>query len=526
MKKLYYGMIAIFVCFFIFSLNIKADDIEYKVNMFDTNVNQANPLGENVDVFNYFEEKKNNTEFYQFLNEKGLNITSYLGVNSSYKNYTIFIFNKSEIDYLSELGYSSFGDYSTIEFDHVIMLVYSGVSLSSNNDNLLIGGYKDNNDSVGRSTYFYFFNGGSLVKKTSDTVPCCVESNSIFKYLSNYKFSYSWSSSGWWLWKKETYQGTNFSYLFSKIYYSSIEVKKTSNLTLNLQYACFGNYCYGTKNVDSSLMFDNNLEYLVDFPILSSKYSFQPLLNMFNYYNSKRFDSIPSTYQTATFDLSNNLSLFPIKACTVKDYQLYMYTSSAKNVTLYLHTIDDNDSLGYLASYYSTYQTEKAVLYNINPLFYLKDIMQSNPTKENKADSEFINYYYRFMGEDNKAKYVIYYNPECYAISESYEEVTFPNVKTGNDITFTGDSSTTDWKDPENVNSSNTVDFFDNNVDVSNVIGGLKKVSASFVTAGIEIVSLATSLFYELPDEVSSILLGGFLIVILIGVIKILKNIL
>lgn len=525
MKKLYYSMIAIFVCFFIFSLNIKADDIEYKVNMFDTNVHQANPLAENVDVFNYFEEKKNNTEFYQFLNEKGLDIVSYLGI-SGLTNPNIVIFTKSEIDYLLSTNFSSYLSpiFSSVDYDYdyVIGVFNASWRFKSRNDSL----YFDVDMYHSRVSYFYFFKGGSLVYKTSYSYQDSSFHTPLYYMLSNYNFSYSWSSSGWWFWKNESYQGTNFSYLFSKFYYSADYVGVPSKLTLNLQYACFDSYCYGMKNVDSSLMFDNNLEYLIDFPILSSKYNFQPLLNMFNYYNTKRFDSIPSTYQTATFDLSSNLSLFPIKACTVKDYQLYMYTSSAKNVTLYLHTIDDNDSLGYLASYYSTYQTEKAVLYNINPLFYLKDIMQSNPTKENKADSEFINYYYRFMGEDNKAKYVIYYNPECYAVSESYEEVTFPNVKTGNNITFTGNSSTTDWKDPENINSSNTVDFFDKDVDVSNVIGGLKKVSSSFVTAGIEIVSLATALFNELPDEVSSILLGGFLIVILIGVIKILKNIL
>ena len=112
-------MIAIFVCFFIFSLNIKADDIEYKVNMFDTNVHQANPLAENVDVFNYFEEKKNNTEFYQFLNEKGLDIVSYLGI-SGLTNPNIVIFTKSEIDYLLSTNFSSYLSpiFSSVDYDY------------------------------------------------------------------------------------------------------------------------------------------------------------------------------------------------------------------------------------------------------------------------------------------------------------------------------------------------------------------------------------------------------------------------
>ena len=120
-----------------------------------------------------------------------------------------------------------------------------------------------------------------------------------------------------------------------------------------------------------------------------------------------------------TFDLSDNAILFPLKSCTLKDSSLFSYSSSgSSSFTLYLHTIDNEDNFGYLSSYYTDYTlSNKLQVYNISPLNSAFSV-ESNEVKT-FTETDFINYYYRFQGNNNKSKYVIYYNPDCYTYSSN-----------------------------------------------------------------------------------------------------------
>lgn len=518
MKKFVFSIIFLFTSFFIFSFDAYAGSFNSYVNLYSFDFEQSKPLNGNVEIFNYFDEKINNTNFYNFLYDTGSDILTFLETSTGRSHYNdrkhfMFIYNSSEFNFVT--SDCSLNIPSSLEYDHVIRVVsfsslIPDISLSSSNvlltdfDNFLSGSSVNN--------YYYFLNGSEIVYSVDFGY------YNICKSLSSYNFNFSW--------KGNTYLGSNFALLLSKFYYTDVDfVSFPYDVNLNVKLACLSdNKCYGLTESDDYLR-KHNLDYYIDFPFLSRKYGFRPLLNTLNYYNDLRFKNVPSNFLSTSFSLSNNVILFPKKSCDLKGYRLFLYSSMSKDVYMYLHSINTDDTFGYLASYYSYYQTQAKVLYNINPLYYLKEVSDSK-TSINLSDDNFIKYYYRFSAKDNKANYILYYNPECYSISENYEEVVIKNPLTGNDVTFTGNSSDTNWKDPENINSSNSVNFWDKDVDVSNVVGGLKKNSGSIITAATEIVSLSTSLFHELPSEVTSFLLVSFFIVITIGLIKILKDIL
>lgn len=527
MKKLYLGITFLF-CFFIFSFNVFASSDDYLVNFYSYDYNYNNPLVDGIDLFNYFEEMENDTSFYHFLTSLDGSIIDYLSslLTNDYSSspYAIVsILSIDEYNYFNNLYPNSYPSLN-VDTKYVIILdnfkYQSQFKVVSNNISLF---NKYTGTSPNFSHAFAFDSGANFLEyQHLNYIDSTYDSDRYF--WNHYKFNFSWDKSLFY----NTYTGSNFSYLLSKFYYSKSSIPYDSysefKPTLNFQYFITNNYV---------LDFDNNyfelnnfgLSYLKDFPLISSKYPFLPYLNMKNYYSDLSFSEIPDSYVSVEFDLSDNAILFPLKSCSLKDSSLFSYSSSgSSSFTLYLHTIDNKDNFGYLSSYYTDYTlSNKLQVYNISPLNSAFSV-ESNEVKT-FTETDFINYYYRFQGKNNKSKYVIYYNPDCYTYSSNTSSITYTNPLTGNDITFSGDgSSGTSWKDPENINSSNSIDFFD--IDSAKLVTNLKSAAGSFVEAGIQIVSLSTSLFSSLPYEVRTLLLGAFLIVLIVGLIKIIKDIL
>ena len=505
MKKIYYCLFAI-CSFFIFSFGINAlSNNDFKINFYTFNYNYSNPLSEDMNLFNLFEEMKNDTLFYKMLNTYGENISDYL--NSLYtfvqsgKYEYILIYSKDEVKYF-------FPSESSANY-MIVRLVSANPLYVKNNNNSIYFSF-DADVSFGYDIYFFkddhFLSHDFSFKGRDDL-------------HSIYNFNFSWDKSLF----QSTYTGSNFSYLISKFYYSNYPISYGSSSvmsTLLFQYL-----------IDDSkvLSFDKNyfdlknlgFSYLNDYPLISKNYPFLPYLNMVNYFKNLKFNLVPDDYVVAEFDLSNSLNLFPISStCDLNDYGLYSYSSNSSSINLYYHTLDENDKFGYLASYYSIYSySDKDDLIIINPMSKAIDVNDSSNIKVFQS-SDFVKYYYNFKGKDNKSSYYVYYNPSCYVASEKNNDISFVNPSTGNDVNFNG--SSTDWKDPDNVGSVNSVNFFD--LDSKTVFDNLKSSASSIVEAGVEIVSLSSLLFDSLPYEVKTLLLAGFIIVLMIALLKILTK--
>ena len=504
MKKVYYCSFAI-CSFFIFSFGLNAityDDS--KINFYTFNYNYSNPLSDGMDLFNLFEEMKNDTLFYKMLNSYGENISTYLNSLSTFENSGkyeyILIFSKDELSYFYSDPYYSNANYL------ILRLVSNTPLVAKNSNNSIYFAY--NTGSYKFDAYFFKDN------------QFLFHSNSSFSHLiDDYKFNYSWDINFF----HSIYTGSNFSYLISKFYYSNVSISYDSTA---LMTSLLFQYMIDDSKV---LSFDKNyldlknlgISYLNDYPLISKNYPFLPYINMINYFKNSKLNLVPDDYVVAEFDLSNSLNLFPISSsCDLNDYGLYSYSSNSSSINLYYHTLDENDKFGYLASYYSTYSySDKNDLIIINPMSKATDINDSSNIKVFQS-SDFIKFYYNFKGKDNKSSYYVYYNPSCYVASEKNADISFVNPSTGNDVSFSG--NTTDWKDPDNVGSVNSVSFFD--LDSKTVFDNLKTSASSIVEAGVEIVSLSSLLFDSLPYEVKTLLLAGFIIVLMVALLKILTK--
>lgn len=498
MKKLYYTFGVVFICFFVFSLNCSADsDYVYDVNIYDSYLSTPVLVDSSVSVFNYFDEMKNNTMFYQMLVNYGDSFPLYLSSLTSFTGSTTDTFNFISLFSPGEL----FNDdyyyvrryYCSSKLGYGFKVVNLSLNFSPTCDYVQ---YKFSSDAS--------FISGEVFKSSNSLNSLHPDSK-----LSKYYFSFAWDIS---LFSK-TYSGTNFGYFLSKFYYLSKPLGFSDNsisVSLNLLHFVYDGHSYD----DYDGLNDFGLSYLITNPLISTDYPYIGFLDMLFY--DKGSVVIPDNYVSVNYDLSNPISLFPVSSCTHKDYVLYSYSNGFDYFNIYLHSISENDTLGYQASYYSTYEYLGSNILSINPLYKVFDIYSN--VVNSFDDTYFNKYYYRFQVKNNKYSNVVYYNPDCYVISSSYEDVTFTNSLTGNDITFTGESVGTNWSDPENIGASNSIDFTD--IDTASLIGNLKDGAGSIVEASSSIVYLSSDLFDSLPSEVKTLIIAVFTIFIILIILK------
>ncbi len=529
MKKIYLTF-TLLVCFFIFSFNINAISNTYGVNISDgtLSLKKVLPWNDTV-VFNYFKEKSEKTDFYKMLEFIGYDIESYLGglISKTFSslNSDILIYTASEIDYFNAINEDKFviPDNAT----HAIVMFRNYVSsyYFKNENNSIYANVNFLDTQNNGDVYIFWFNGSNFLSYEFDYnyyvmgfEPHKISTRfaALVEFPEKYKFSYNWLSSGWWIFGSETYDGSDFALLYSKFYKSSQTYNINSPyVTLYAQNLCIKNKCFNEDNIATS----SGLDYLLKNPIISQKVGFKSLLNVLFYYQNE--NKIPSNYKTADFSLSSNVSLYPIKNCTLKDYGLYVYSNYTDEFNVYYHTISNDDKFGYLGSYYSIYKTKEFSNILINPL--VKVIDSSTGDFKILNDEDFIKFSYRFWAKDNKFIRQVIYNPNCYKAQINNESIEYTNPNSGNTITIEG-SNNSQWSDPENINQGNSIDFLDFNA--PNLISGLKGLSSTFVEASGYIVSLSSSLLNNLPLEIQSVLIFVFIISAIVLILKIITSIL
>ena len=87
MKKFVFSIIFLFTSFFIFSFVAYAGSFNSYVNLYSFDFEQSKPLNGDVEIFNYFDEKNNNTDFYNFLYDTGSDILTFLETSTGRSHY-------------------------------------------------------------------------------------------------------------------------------------------------------------------------------------------------------------------------------------------------------------------------------------------------------------------------------------------------------------------------------------------------------------------------------------------------------
>ncbi|MBQ3142330.1 MAG: hypothetical protein IJB82_02360 [Bacilli bacterium] len=527
MKKYLVSIITVISCFF-FCPNLNA--VSFDVLISDGSVQAPLPTPYDTKIFNYFEEKSNNTDFYQLLDTYGDNILQYLGHNDNTIDYLVRLYNVEEL--ISWCEYKEITDSICAsiptEANYIILVEefyqnrYPNIIIE---DNSLVFTQNSIDSNIWHSLNFYFFKDATLLNSYTSSYKPALGTGSVSSdyhilnsMIRDYKFSYNWIKTGWWIFGSKKYVGTDFSYFLSKIYYSTKNISYDSDLsdkpTINIE-----TYLFDNKEYDSDTL---KLEYLKNNSLISSNKS---LLSLYSILNYRIVLNVPDNYEQQYFSNTEEVSLFPISTCTLKDYNLYLYSNSNKTISLYLHSINDKDELSYQASYYSVYKTFANNVLKANPLLRVNSaiIMNEDSTTNELetitfSDDEFTSFFYRLQAFDNKSDYIVYYNPECYVKSYNYEEITWVNPITNNTLYYNNEFS--NWSDPENINKSNSIltEF-----SIADLIGSAWNGAKTFILAAYKIVELSTVLYALLPVEVSSLLLCILTIGSIILLYKLLK---
>ena len=489
-----------FLSFFLFGFKVSALDVDIN---FD-----------NHDHFNFFYEMKEDTPFYRFLIGQGNNLSNTLYEYFSPGDGTDIVFPFISIYYYSDLE-----SFYTVNNAYYVIRSTSGHSSCSSSSVYLYfndssQSFRVNYSCSGNyspySVLYYFDQYGNYITH---------KNLGASNYNNYYDFSY--------------YSFDNFEYFLSLVYYYDgviINSSSNSNLKIRVKNIITDNETYilssdnwlsniwhsivslftGAKYMSDSGL---GLEYFRrDYVITESK-GFPGLIKVLSGVDNEV--SVPGNYQSKSFSMTDELHLYPLTSCSLEDVALYVRANSSDKFSLYLNEVNSNDELSYQSSYYSNYVPKSNKFIKINPL----KVYSTEGTLTNLDISLFTNYVYRLSRFDNFNTYSVYYNPNCYSSVYVEESLEWTNPNTGNTIIVSPDYN--NWSDPENVNSGNSVNFIDNNLNAENLIQKGWSGAGSFVEAANTIVSLSFSLFNDMPAEMQALLFTFFAIGLVLILLKI-----
>lgn len=507
------------------------------------NVNASTKLGIDFDSnehFNYYFEQKNNTSFYNLLNDSNT-FKSKIGLNSDNTGGYVYIFKPDDINYslnknpnnidfglakyfvirytASSFSVTSSGDtYTLTSIDNSSFTVYA-----FNEDAELIGSFTNN---------FYNCNTcGNISLKNSITY----ELNSNKKEYAD-DFSYFTS-----LFYNNSSAAITASdkYIVTDIYYENehFVIEDSDNYSSFL--AKWRNFWSAFTNVDDLVSaVDLGLDYYKTYPISKGKF-FPTLINIIDLHSTF---SIPDGFQQKILDNEKSALFFFPKNINDSTLNRYFYTSTTESiytnkVSVWLNTYDlidkstpyDNTKLGKI-SYSSSNK-----LYKINVNKYLHKI---------DTDLDVTDYITAFTLQSYKYEPSIYYNPSAYSVCVYIED------DSSNTCTYTnssGDSITLSHNDMYNILSqndsigisSNVLDSVDKQCETAknyselyeydedcNIVGAkqdgglaeffanlsdITKWIAGFTAVITTIFSYFALFFTSLPAEIRACLLFGFI---------------
>lgn len=535
--------------------------------------------GYNGYVFNYFYEERKDTPIANFVEMLPTNYSLYFKkeykvgtglTNTFYPNF--FIFYRGEIDYICDnYSYPSGSPYAEYysEFcsslnDNTNYIIFSYYYDEDENQtiNLMFNADKSVILNVPISSAFQYIelDKSANVINTSNFIERRFSEDNIemfTHFLERYKFYYTWNEPEWYeFWKSDDYSGSDFSLLYSKYIYSA----DNNYIDLHANYSDYSLESYAFVTVGNQILTDfskRNLDYLDSYPIISSKYN---LLTLYDLYFKNEKINIPSSFTAYNLNDYYSIALVPKRYEDLKSSDYYIYYYSDHNTKLlrsYVFPLEylDND---YLASDIQN-DTFPTIDYSEFPL-YANSRVEDNFRLSFSTLKNDITPLLMFKSSDFRGFTNIYINKDAfdvYLFKDSSSSNTIIGYGTDNTFIFTGEQlnnwlinayqfgydnsftgiscsifeyfdgencvpigtpGTPQVEDPDNPgNFIDWKDYEDENggVNFSSLIKTAFSGLKSIYNAAETIVILSTTLFNNLPVEISSM----FLTIFVLGVI-------
>lgn len=512
MKKKILSLFIGVLGFFFFSCNkvLALPFVNQNINLdFDANTH-----------FNFYYEFYHNTDFYKFIVSQGSGFQAYLksfvsdghdvffaytsDLDSTMQShvledsyYTIIItgnYNRCYLYYDS--GNYSFTCPSNAQYNHVTYLFYDVYA------NYL-------------GSYDYQYNASLHLNLNTSYVSYII--GSYYGYLQNLDVS----SIGWY--NNGNNSNTTLTIRLSHLIIDNSQYRISDLDTVENIFDKFAYYFGGTivSWFRSDLSFKDLNDYGLGFftknlVIGHRNSNYNRLVSIymaFSYSDTFNYSvSVPSGYSNISFDYNNRYFLIPNSTtCSNAEHLLYFSTSdtSTINFVSYDLLLDElrSDSM-------KTYSFQLKLANSIEVLS-LHSVVGSY--------ENIIKNFYLISSSDNLSTNTMYYNPVCYSAYSAIDsnDLTFTNINTGNQVTITPAE-----KQLIIYNSNETIDniIAESDLNLTDIISGAWNGSKTFISASYYILSMSTTLFTSLPNEVKGVLLCVFTVGMIVILWKVFRS--
>ena len=472
--------------------------------------------------FNFYYEMIHNTEFYKMISRNGNNFSNYL---KSYYNdasevffaysddldsimqshvpegskYVIIMTNPRTYCYLTYSNdFYSFSCPSTAQYNETSYLFYD------ENANFL-------------SQYTYSYN-ASLHLNLSARYKNYVESEFVYIMGSYYGNLNNLSSSGL------TWSGSNSHY----IRIDGVQINNTnyelteSDLRSGLEsfFHSIGSFFRSVFGKDEFNLKDVGLDYFVVNYVIgeyragsSNNVTLAGIYRAFSYSSTFNYSvSVPNGYSSQSFNYNNRYFLVPnSNTCSNSELLLYFNTSDISTINFISYDmLSDELSVDSMKTY--SFQLKNA---NSIEVLSLHSVVGSY--------DNIIKNFYLISSSDNFGTNTFYYNPVCYSSYSAIDsnDLTFTNINTGNQVTITPAE-----KQLIIYNSNETIDniIAESDLNLTDIISGAWNGSKTFISASYYILSMSTTLFTSLPNEVKGVLLCVFTVGMIVILWKVFRS--
>ncbi len=506
MKKKFINLILVVFSFFFFScFRVYAQDF-YTLNLrlnFDLN-----------EHFNYFYEFQHNTPFYQFILGNSSNFSNYL--KSFYSDgYDVFFAYSNDLDSNLESHIPADSHYVIIMTNHN---THCYLRYSSDNYSY----YCPSTSSFNEVHYlFYDYNAN---------------------YLGGYNYSYNSSlhlnfTTSHFTYILGSYYGNLYNNFSSALNWRSnsttFDIRVTAVQVNNNVYSIkdldtlsgFSSFKYDIANFFGSIFLDNldsvnlndfGLSYFTkNFVIKSGTLSaMTSIYQAFSYSDTFNYSVIvPNGYSSQTFNYNERYFLIPNSTtCSNAEMLLYFNTSDKSTINFISYDLlQDELQVDNMKTY--SFQLKNA---NSIEALSLHSVVGSY---ESITDN-----FYLVSSSDNFSTNTLYYNPSCFSTYSAIDNnnLTFTNVNTGNEVVVTPAE-----KQLIIYNSNETIDNIistESDLNLSDIISGAWSGAKTFVSASYFILTMSTSLFTSLPNEVKGILLCVFSVGMIVILWKVFRS--
>lgn len=535
-KKLVFFSL-IFMTLFCFKTNVFASSVKVGIN-YDAN-----------EHFNYFYEQKNNTGFYQFLQEHRLDFEEHMRkYKTSFSSYADHYF----IYYAKDLEKYLLQDYSFPEnAKYVILAVDYSMTYDyiSHYNNKYGYGYGENfvfnSPNASSTTNLY---GHSLIFFNDDGEYIDCTESVILDNIKNFYFEIEGTTED---------SSAEFTYFLSNLFYFQSYSVKSYNFLYDIivtdiyfdnnHYIIDDNENYSSFNIWFRTFFTSAEKYDISNTQLNyfreNKY-FEyngSFISLFDIIQQDSNMAIPDGYISIDLKGANNYLFIPKSIdnnLLNRDFYTYLpdYVET-ENAKIGANIIDlKSGSYSYIGL--SDDESEKKRIYELSlkKPFTLYSINFSSILNKYNSDKPYTDYAFVFVNRWAKTTPILYYNSESYSVcvyKDSSSSCSYTNPYTGDSVKLTGEEF---YKIVSQVDSTGaSIDIFDDadtqretaskyselyeydddgnitGFSLSNVLKSLSSFLSNIISVISVIFTYFTKFFNALPVEIRGLLYFGLI---------------